>query len=79
MCENNNMLKPKFEDNPASYELFFKGTYDDETFSLIDKNGEVYVNFDHHYECETHEFDRIIQGIIDEYKSLNEANRKWHN
>jgi len=69
------MLKTKFEEKPASYELFFKGTYGDKSFSLIDKNGEVYVNFDYHYECETHEFDRILQGIIDNYKS----NKKWHN
>jgi len=70
------MGKITYEEKPYFCEQFFKGTYNKKPFTLIDRNDEVYVNFDSHYECETHEFDAILQNIINQYKTNKNGTTK---
>ena len=73
------MTKLEFEEKPRSYDLFFKGTYNKRTFSVIDRNGQVYVNFDEHYECLPHDFPKILDNIKEEYIKLHKKDKRWHN
>ena len=66
----------KFDSKPNSYELIFKGTYNKQPFTVIDKNGEVFVNFDSHYESSAEEYDKIIDIIVKKYKELNKKDKR---
>ena len=69
----------KIEAKPCSYDLFFKGTYNNQHFSIIDKNGEIYVNFDKHYDCLPEHFQKILDKIKEEYLQIHKKDKKWHN
>ena len=69
----------KFEEKPASYELIFKGSYNKQPFTVMDKNGKIYVNFDKRYECDTNEYLEIIDKIEKKYAELHKKDKRWHN
>ena len=72
------MKDVKFKPKPESYELFYKGSYKNCPFTVQDKDGEVFVCFDTHYEATSSEYSTILDKIKEMYINRHKKDKKWH-